>query len=308
MAAFFGPSVSFRSSPKGGDFQNPPPDALKTLASATSAVLLVHGYNNDQQDASDSYSGWVQRQSELGGMNEHLVAIYWPGDNWESGAFYMQAIPRALKTGAALAALLQAAANVLGTMRVRIIAHSLGARVTMELIDHLTAKNIVIDGIAVMAAAVATARLAPGTAHPFRVALDGLPGTLLSLFSPDDNVLAFAFPLGESLAGGGFLPTALGHVQWTGSGAIQPPRLVQMRVSNAGHGDYWSGNDAKPKSVAAARQAASDVRAFLQLHPLSRGVPAAAVPERQIAPRETLAPRAVDARATPARTTASRAV
>src|SRR4029078_518238 len=118
-----------------------------------------------------------------------------------------------------------------------------------ELLDALHgATNIRIDSIVVMAAAVATFSLQPPSGsrtRPLRAAFDRfiLPPMLLSLYSPDDPVLRYAFPLGQSLAGEGLFPTALGHAIWSGAGALTHPPLTQTKNRGARHGDYWFGSD-----------------------------------------------------------------
>ena len=84
-----------------------------------------------------------------------------------------------------------------------------------------------------------------------------------SLYSGADMVLSFAFPAGQTLAPGaeGFLPTALGHAEWTD--ATVPYNLDQQQNPGAGHGDYWGWND-KPKPLQCATKAAQEVRSYLQ--------------------------------------------
>jgi pimeloyl-ACP methyl ester carboxylesterase len=117
-------------------------------------------------------------------------------------------------------------------MRVRIVAHSLGARLTMFLLDELRTRpsaNLVVEKVVVMAAAVPTSELAPK--RPLRLSADSVVRDgLLSLYSPNDRVLQFAFPSGESLAGNGFFPTALGRNQWSGASAIGEPRTTTTRA------------------------------------------------------------------------------
>jgi len=307
--AFFEPSVSFRKQPKGGDVDAALLQPSSALTSGTSVLLLIHGYNVDQFEASDSYVGWTTRQSEIGRLNANAVGVYWPGDRGSSNAlmnaiFYMQALPKAEATAPFLAAALRRAANLLGALRVRIIAHSLGARVTLELLNELNKQpqpNLVVEKFVVMAAAVSTRRLGPS--KPFRAVLE-LPTMtgFMSLFSEVDPVLRFAFGPGEALGEGELFVTALGHDRWTGGSAIGAPRLLQNRIKGAHHGDYWAGHD--PASIERAKQAASFERQFLDLGPMVRLTESVTTPARATEP-----PRNLDARATaPARTTGSRAI
>jgi pimeloyl-ACP methyl ester carboxylesterase len=308
--AFFEPSVSFRKLPKGGDVQAA--QSLSALTSGTAVLLLIHGYNNDQSEASDEYEGWKRRQNEIGRLNANAVGVYWPGDRGASNAllnvlFYMQALPKAQATAPLLADALRRAANLLGTLRVRIIAHSLGARVTMELLEELNKHpqpNLIIEKFVVMAAAVATGRLGPK--QPFRTALD-LPsmGGFMNLFSEVDPVLRFAFGPGEALGGEGLFLTALGHQRWTGGGVIAEPRLLQNRIDGAHHGDYWAGDENNQDSVLRASTAARFARQFLDLGPMARLVASATTPARATEPQREVQARVSTARTTPSRDVAA---
>src|SRR5215212_7699007 len=176
--AFFEPFVSFRKQPKGGGVRAADPQPLTALIRSSSVLLLIHGYNVDQFAASDSYEGWKARQAEIGRLDANAVGVYWASDKGSSSSivnalFYMHAIPNAKDSAPLLADALRQAANLLGALRVRIIAHSLGARLTMELLHLLRnppQANLVVERFVVMAAAVATRRLRPS--EQFRTALE----------------------------------------------------------------------------------------------------------------------------------------
>lgn len=310
--AFFEPSVSFRKQPKGGDVDAALLQPSSALTSGTSVLLLIHGYNVDQFDASDSYNGWTTRQNEIGRLNANVVGVYWPGDRGSSNAllnaiFYMQALPKAEATAPFLAAALRRAANLLGTLRVRIIAHSLGARVTLELLDELNKHpqpNLVVEKFVVMAAAVSTRRLGPS--KPFRAVLE-LPtmSGFMSLFSEVDPVLRFAFGPGEALGEHELFVTALGHERWTGGSAIGEPRLLQSRIDGAHHGDYWTGDETNADSVRRAATAARLARQFLDLGPMARLVASVTTPARVTEPRRESNARVTATRAIPGRAVAA---
>jgi hypothetical protein len=130
------------------------------------------------------------------------------------------------------------------------VAHSMGCRLTLELIRRLIAvPDVSIQRVVFMAAAVPTFLLEPperlrtGLDHP---RVEGV----MSLFSADDSVLDNAFPLGQWDAQGESWTdgdewrrgntVALGHERWV---PVNPPRVLsqenQIQISGAGHSDYW---------------------------------------------------------------------
>lgn len=277
------PYISFRDVTRNAlSFINPPDiQPAGALTAGTNLLLLIHGYNNTVDAASESYRGWGDIQRHLGGLGGvHVVHVFWPGSNWESFAVYMQAIFEARETAKRLAQQLRLAAARFGMLRVRIVTHSLGSRVTVHLMHELQqqgAELVQLVGVVFMAAAVPTRLLAPGT--DVRAAIDRTATPLRSLFSENDSVLRFAFPLGESLAGQGFFPVALGREQWRGASAIAEPRLTQERNPDAGHGDYWSGGNDR-KSRERALHAGRSARAFLGLGTVAREVAERTTPAR----------------------------
>jgi pimeloyl-ACP methyl ester carboxylesterase len=293
---WFRPYVSFRQQPSGGGILNPPIIDPQNSLNSGRVVLLIHGYNDDRHAATEAYKGMVAIQGALGPLTANLVGVYWPGDNWENFAFYMQSIGHAVTTAGHLADVLRGAADKFGTLQVSIVAHSMGCRLAFELLDALHgAPNIRIDSIVVMAAAVATFSLQPpggSRTRPLRAAFDRLilPPMLLSLYSPDDPVLRYAFPLGQSLAGEGLFPTALGHAIWSGGGALTQPPLTQTKNRGARHGDYWFGSDK-------AKFAQGEVRKAIDLTAAPpRPTPASAPMARETEPARTTPSRSVSAR------------
>lgn len=268
-----------------------PPDVLR---GSWQLVLLIHGYNNDLKAGREAYEGFRLVQQEIGRIDKPLVDIYWPGDaNWGivSFLYYPWSIGQAQQTAPVLARALGEAVALSGFKQIDLVAHSMGGRVTLELIRHLQAvPGVLVRRVAFMAAAVPTFMLIPGDPHRLREAYDALVrGGAVSLFSPDDMVLAVAFPAGQTLAGAdeGRFPTALGHERWTSPVAL--PTLAQEQIYGAGHSDYWGW---KEKTRDRARQAGRIVRQFLGLGP----IPERVVEERLRAERE-----GVEARETPTR-------
>ena len=226
-------------------------------------VVLVHGFNNDRAEAAEAYAGLRERQRALLGeayfaaFDAALGDEFWPGDaDWGPFDFadflvYPQAVGVARdQVAAPLADYLRTRHDV---QVVHFLAHSLGCRVVLEALAELAGNGggPPVGKVCLMAAAVPVAMLCPGGRLERALAR---AREVLVLYSPDDLVLAAAFPPGQTLAGTGegFFPEAVGH-----AGSV--PALVQrQQIVDAGHGHYW-GHDDKP----AARQAAEAVRAFL---------------------------------------------
>src|SRR5438874_544528 len=127
MPNYFGPYVSFRAGENSADFAPAKSVPENALTRSSSLLLLIHGYNNNMTAASESYDAWVALQKDLGGIpGRNVVAIYWPGSNWENFAFYMQAVHKSQTAAQKLAEVLRKAADDFGILRIRIVAHSLG--------------------------------------------------------------------------------------------------------------------------------------------------------------------------------------
>lgn len=205
--------------------------------------------------------------------------------------YYPWSIGQAQQTAPVLAHALGEAVALSGFKQIDIVAHSMGGRVTLELIKHLQAvPGVLLSHVAFMAAAVPTFILIPGDSHQLREAYDAMvAGGAVSLFSPDDMVLALAFPVGQTLGGAdeGWFPAALGHERWTSPAA--PLTLGQQQIHGANHSDYWGW---KEKTRDRARQAGRIVRQFLGLGP---------IPERVVEERLRVEREGVEARETPTR-------
>lgn len=267
-------TLSYRHDPVGGDIRTVPEvsDAA-ALASAQHLVLLIHGYNNDMEDAIKAYDGFHARQHDLDGearygLDRVFVDVYWPGDGaWGivSFLFYMKSIKHAVTTADRLGAYL--AERVAATSRVDIVAHSMGCRLAMELLRALSVQPSApgVGRMVLMAGAIPTYMLGLQTPpRHLRPAYDAvLREGARSLYSGSDKVLAYAFPAGQSLASGdeGFIPTALGHDLWVDSSV--PHNLGQVENEQADHGDYWGWNT-KPKALQCATKAATEVNSYLQ--------------------------------------------
>jgi pimeloyl-ACP methyl ester carboxylesterase len=180
---------------------------------------------------------------------------------------------------------------------VHFVGHSLGCRVVLECLRHLNRKG---GRVVLMAAAVPA----------YMVAQDGaLAGALeaadsvLVLYSMSDDVLHYAFPPGQTIAGKGegFLPTALGRY---GPPARMAGHFQGHPIPDADHGDYWGTKTDDASGGKARSIVAGHVAQWLRLGQIARQIGVSRPPASK-----TLAglPRAAaDARAIPRREIAGR--
>lgn len=235
-----------RVKPKGGSVA-PVVNAPARPLGCQHAMIFVHGYNTNEERATDAYAAMIQSlrdvlSSECAGAPPGDIGIakfFWPGDidlGRFSGISYPMEIDTAEKSARRLGDFLSGPS---GLDEVSIIGHSLGCRLVLELL-HLVRKPtwarfprvrwaLLAAGAVPMEALVPDARLrdtAPVERDRVRVR-----------FSPDDGVLKWLFPIGQLLAGE---PSseALGLYgcprSWSGTAA---------RLHGAGHGDYWGHAD-----------------------------------------------------------------
>lgn len=262
-------------------------------------VLLIHGYNNDKDEASRSYSRFLELLKKQRNVNANLFAVYWPGANWEGALYYMQAITQAQKVAPKLAKDLYSAAKAMGYLKIDIVAHSLGCRLTLETIRELLVireqrgnlGGLVIGRVVFMAGAVPVKYLED--LQHLRSSLESFNQSL-SLYSLNDDVLHWAFPAGQTAAGQGFFPVALGRKKWERGSFVYPP-LTQKENRNAGHSDYWGSGDS---NIGQKEFAAKEAADFLALGPsLPRTITPRNEPlERRLAIRKLTKGREVESR------------
>jgi hypothetical protein len=205
-------------------------------------ILLIHGYNNTQDAASKSYSSFLQnfRDAWPGRIDllNDMFKFFWPGDkNWGPASFasFPLEIGPAKESAARLTSYL---ANLVGPNGTHVdlyfVAHSLGNRMLLEMLTLFSggSRNSLIQmrGMCLMAAAVPVAMVRSGG----RLSGAAQLARSSTLFSPDDKVLHFAFPLGETLAFEGFFPRAVGRFG-------EPPNLWTnaQPMNRYDHGSYW---------------------------------------------------------------------
>lgn len=256
-------------------------------------VLLVHGYNNTQEAAHESFTTFVKDLRGMGAGGQAIAAdvgfVYWPGD-WNVGqlisaASYPFQIPRATRSGENLGEYL---ANLVGPggtpTDIYMVGHSLGCRVILEILATMSRRggdSVRVVGTSFMAAAVPVAMASDRWPQ---LAGIGRPDRTWVLHSEHDPVLAFAFPFGQTVAGEYFFPRAVGRFG-------EPAELWTRRRDCAPntHGDYWP--DAR---------AASETARLLGA-PVPGDPPAAVLPERPVAEPVPIETRSLMTRAIPSR-------
>ena len=292
------PSLSFRHDRVGGPVGEPRTSPLTALTSRPRVVLLIHGFNVTEEHGRATYERFVGRLEELLAIprdapvaDDRLVAVYWPGDaDWgfAKPLAYMRSVLRAREIGATLASILDQAAYGTSTsyMTVDIVAHSLGSRLALETLLAVSANpapRVRIDRIQFMAAAAPTFMLFdPDDTPRLRAAFESSLGVgAKSLWSSSDEVLALAFPPGQTFAGGGegFFPTAVGHARFPLRDEL--PRMDPIEMPGAGHGSYWGGDDPD-----LSKDTARIAHEFLGLaDAIERAVPERASPSRTLPQR-----------------------
>jgi pimeloyl-ACP methyl ester carboxylesterase len=214
-------------------------------------VLIVHGYNNDQREAADSYNDFYNELNQLldNYQLQHIWEVYWPGfypvrpSKIEplSAASYPAQVLRAPHVAKALADHILA---LNGIKEVLFIAHSLGCRIVLETLNHLAhaaadGKKIAVPGICLMAAAVPYTSLeAGGTLEPAAK----YTNKYYVLFSPADHVLRWLFRPGQFLARGNAWSEAVGR--WGKPRTCWKNESYNVVNTQLDHGDYYRGRPA----------------------------------------------------------------
>ena len=226
-------------------------------------LVLVHGFNNTDSEASEAYLGFRVRQREIfspddPGIYDHRFGdSFWPGDaDWWSFfdkvdfLVYPSAVHTSIRAGAELAAALLRMPNL---EQVDFIGHSLGCRVVLEALLVLRGRALPRVGrLVLMAAAVPLEMLEPrGKFYDLLSALSAEGTKIDVLHSMQDTVLHQAFPPGQSLAGGNEPSTrALGRFGPTPMMPGYHGTISDREISGAKHGDYWGHSKTDPSRVA----------------------------------------------------------
>lgn len=241
----------------GGANPNPKVKNKSRLRRSKKLTFLIHGFNVQREAAKRSYAEfaenipWQRRQD--------FVWVYWPGDLHKSFARsvreYPNAIARSKKCAKIMDGLLAPYFDGPEQKEVRVIAHSLGCRLTLHFLDRIgkeQAKGTVsVAMVALMAAAVpeylVIEYIGKGAEErdDNELKLSECGGDpALVLHSEDDRVLKWAFKAGsrgESTS----LRTLFGNRRALGRFGIKDSLRRGKNVQNydmkpLDHDDYWS--------------------------------------------------------------------
>jgi hypothetical protein len=264
-------------------------------------ILLFHGYANDLTSARGSYTNFITNLQKdwprAGALLPDIFRFYWPGDkSWSIFSFlsYPLEIGPAQGSAQLLAEYLADVPGPNGGMiDVYLIAHSLGNRVAMELLQIFSAGelpgHVNVKGACLMAAAVPVSKVdAGGDLHSAATFT-----RFFVLFSPGDGVLHFAFPPGETAAGDAFFPTAVGRFgqplnQW----ANKQLMTYGAKSDLYGHHDYWK----RDETITPIQQfldpstPKEPIESVLPTHlmPLANELPHVGIPDRPLPDRAAI--------------------
>jgi len=243
--------LAVRTEEKGGSVASVlQQDPNRTALGKGRLILLIHGYCNDVADARESYSRFDTNFCGAGPVAARFAGdifrFYWPGDKawgWLRFASYSLEIRPAKKSAHVLSEFLR---DLGAPVELYLIAHSLGNRVAMELLDDFVQRGtpaaVRLKGVCMMAAAVPVSAVRwPGNLH-----YASLLARTQVLFSPGDRTLRFAFPVGQALALDSLGSQAVGlngepllHWKWK--------QQMTYGRKKYDHGDYWKKREtAKP--------------------------------------------------------------
>jgi len=291
--------ITLRRSPVGGGFLESAshfPNDLFTRAD--DVLLMIHGYAVHQVGASRAYRQFLDHLDPP--WRRMAVATFWPGDSWAEGEgslnpngwhtlaaklSYPAQPERTQNAAKLLANLIAQGLNARTGLRLNrplnlhIIAHSMGCRLTLELLDQLefglnAGLPIDVPLAALMAPAVPR-YMTEG--HGVLKSAMSVSAHLHILHSPDDGVLTWAFKLGQLTEFS--LPSASGWREPIGTyGAGPAGRRPGSKLTNSekslGHGDYWKSADV-----------AQEINMLMRELRPREGYPGMA-PSRQVDPRE----------------------
>jgi len=199
-------------------------------------LLGTHGFNVNRAEGISNLSHWNQ-WVQLG-PNGFFVGVLWSGDaRWIPFIDYPIEGSEAIKSGQLLAEYLTA--NFGGANSVSFCSHSLGARMVLETIRNLPS-SVRVSTVTIMAGAIDDTCLSSEYSDAA-----GRLGKISVLASNSDDVLKWAFPVGNPVAG----IVTRGDPYWHGAlgrhgpnPSDQPPNLVKTPILpdswNFGHHSY----------------------------------------------------------------------
>ncbi len=192
-------SVSINQSTPSGGYQSLRLSDLQASVRGCHVLIATHGFNVNRADGVDHLSNW-EGLLQLP-QSSAFVGLLWPGDSvWAHGLDYPEEPKIADEAGSLIAEFLDA--NFQDAASVSFASHSLGARVVLATISHL---SLPVRRVTLMAPAIDDNCLTT----EFKAAAASV-GAIAVLASKKDSVLSMDFPLGNFFAG----IIAEGHPWW----------------------------------------------------------------------------------------------
>lgn len=209
-------AVSLGQGTNAGNYAGLNPGDLQQAIQGRHVLIATHGFNVNRSDGIDCLSNW-EGLLQLPQPGSAYVGLLWPGDSvWAHGLDYPDEPKIADEAGSLLAGFIDA--NFQRAASISFASHSLGARVVLATVSHL---SLHVRRVLLMAPAIDDDCLAT----EFQAAAAKI-GTISVLASKKDEVLSAAFPLGNFFAG---ILTA-GHPWW------------RAALGHSGPASPWPGN------------------------------------------------------------------
>jgi hypothetical protein len=232
------------------------PISAACVARYPHVLLLVHGYNNTQQDAAAAYDAIAANLDSAGlfaagDAPKAILGFHWPGNvavvqsvDFLDVLGYPQDIAQALAAAVELEKFLSDVLSWGGQLQqISVICHSLGSRLLLEALARLGPSRFT-QLIALLAAAlpVDLVDASRGTAATLAATGDP-PREIRKYHSWIDWVLTLGFPAGQSLA---FIDGIEKAEYVEAVGAFGDPASFGVEPPYTGlhfHSDYWGNGD-----------------------------------------------------------------
>jgi len=238
-------SVSTCQGTSVGDYSGLNLNELLAVIQGRHVLIASHGFNVNRADGIACLSNW-NMLLQMPQPYSAFLGLLWPGDSiWAHGLDYPSEPKVADEAGVLAAAFINT--NFKRAASISFASHSLGARVVLATISHL---SLPVRRLVLMAPAIDDNCLMT----EFQAAAAKV-GTISVLASKKDEVLSAAFPLGNFFAG----IIAAGHPWWRGAlgrgGPVLPwPANFQAPFEipdnwKFEHGNYLQINTPEPPAL-----------------------------------------------------------
>ena len=247
--------LSTRVDPWGGAVSNEVRDNPGTgrnslrMSGCRHVLVLVHGFNNSQEKAEESYALFYSRleghfrRSNL--APDAVAFFHWPGNyamaRFDAAAWYHVDIERARESAKLFAEYLSGFDDP-ESLRVTLVGHSLGCRLILLTLKNLRGPRIPkIDIVSLMAPAIPVDLLSqlndPDLEDDDLSLTVQAPRRILKFFSKRDWALSAGFPLGQQAA---YQRKIEKRHYREAVGLNGSPASVGIPFeTNNGHSDYW---------------------------------------------------------------------